>query len=40
VRDGEGQNSADAVAALAMYEKDPNLQERLDRARQSRSSIS
>ena len=36
VRHGEGQTSADAVAALAMYEKDPNLQERLDRARQAR----
>ena len=36
VRHGEGQISADAVAALAMYEKDPNLQERLDRARHAR----
>jgi HEAT repeat protein len=40
VQNGEGQTSAAAVAALAMYEKDPNLQERLDRARQSRSNIS
>jgi HEAT repeat protein len=39
VRNGEGQTSADAVAALAMYEKDPNLQERMDRARQSRSNL-
>ena len=36
VQNGEVQTSADAVAALAMYEKDPNLQERLERARQSR----
>jgi HEAT repeat protein len=39
VQNGEGQTSADAVAALAMYEKDPNLQERLDRARQTRSNV-
>jgi HEAT repeat protein len=38
VQNGESQTSADAVAALAMYEKDPNLQERLERARQSRTS--
>jgi HEAT repeat protein len=36
VQNGEGQTSADAVASLAMYGQDPNLQERLDRARQSR----
>jgi len=36
VQNGEGQTSADAVAALAMYDKDPNLQERLDRAHQAR----
>ena len=36
VRNGESQTSADAVAALAMYEKDPNLQERLDLARKAR----
>ena len=39
VQNGEGKTSADAVAALAMYEKDPNLQERLDRARQTRSNV-
>jgi hypothetical protein len=38
VQNGEGQTSADAMAALAMYDKDPNLQERLERARQSRTS--
>jgi HEAT repeat protein len=38
VQNGADQASADAIAALAMYEKDPNLQERLDRARQSRAS--
>ena len=38
VQNGEGQNSADATAALAMYEKDPILQERLDRARKARES--
>jgi HEAT repeat protein len=38
VRHGEGLTSADAVAALAMYEKDPTLQARLDRARQDRIS--
>jgi HEAT repeat protein len=38
VQNGEGLTSADAVAALAMYEKDPNLQERLDHARRSRTS--
>ena len=36
VQNGESQISADAVAALAMYENDPNLQARLDRARQAR----
>jgi HEAT repeat protein len=38
VQNGEVQTSADAVAALAMYEKDPSLQERLDRARKTRTS--
>jgi HEAT repeat protein len=38
VENGESQISADAVAALAMYKDDPNLQARLDRARQTRSS--
>jgi HEAT repeat protein len=38
VQNGEGQTSADAVAALAMYDQDPNLQERLDRARKARIS--
>jgi len=38
VRNGADQASADAVAALAMYEKDPNLQERLDLARKARIS--
>ena len=38
VQNGESQTSADAAAALAMYEKDPKLQERLERARQSRIS--
>ena len=37
VRNGENQVSADAVAALAMYENDPNLQARLDRARRGRN---
>jgi HEAT repeat protein len=37
VQNGGSQTSADAVAALAMYEKDPNLQERLDRALKARS---
>ncbi|MGD0365003.1 MAG: HEAT repeat domain-containing protein [Bryobacteraceae bacterium] len=36
VRNGADQASADAAAALAMYEKDPNLQERLDLARKAR----
>jgi HEAT repeat protein len=36
VRNGEDQTSADAVAALAMYEQDPNLQERLKQAREAR----
>ena len=35
VRNGASQISADAVAALAMYENDPNLQARLDHARAS-----
>jgi hypothetical protein len=39
VRNGEGLTSADAVAALAMYDKDPNLQERLAQARQNRSNL-
>ena len=38
VQNGEGQTSADAVASLAMYGQDPNLQERLDRARRTRTS--
>lgn len=38
VQNGEGLTSTDAVAALAMYEKDPNLQERLELARRSRTS--
>ena len=37
VQNGADQISADAVAALAMYENDPNLQARLDRARQARN---
>ena len=36
VRTGEGPASADAVAALAMYEQDPKLNERLAHARASR----
>ncbi|MGO4881502.1 MAG: HEAT repeat domain-containing protein [Bryobacteraceae bacterium] len=36
VRTGAGTTSADAMAALVMYEKDPALQERLAHARQSR----
>ncbi len=36
VQNAEEQTSVDAVAALAMYEQDPNLQERLDRARRAR----
>lgn len=36
VQNGEGQTSADAVGALAMYDHDPNLQERLARAREAR----
>jgi HEAT repeat protein len=40
VQNGEGLTSADALAALAMYEKDPSLQERLDRARSARISES
>jgi HEAT repeat protein len=36
VQTGENQISADAVDALAMYKDDPNLQARLDRARQAR----
>ena len=39
VRNGEGLTSADAVTALAMYDKDPNLQERLAQARQNRSNL-
>jgi HEAT repeat protein len=39
VQNGEGLTSADAVAALAMYEKDPSLQERLAQARQARSNL-
>ena len=38
VQNGEGQTSADAGAALAMYDKDPSLQERLERARKTRTS--
>jgi len=38
VQNGEGQTSTDAEAALAMYEKDPNLRERLDRVRKTRIS--
>jgi HEAT repeat protein len=37
VRNAGSQTSANAVAALAMYEKDPALQDRLDRALQARS---
>jgi len=37
VENGESQVSADAVAALAMYKDDPNLQARLNQARQSRT---
>jgi HEAT repeat protein len=37
VENGESQVSADAVDALAMYENDPNLQPRLDQARQGRT---
>ena len=33
---GDGQTSTDAVAALAMYDQDPKLRERLERARASR----
>lgn len=40
VRNGAAQTSADAAAALAMYEKDPNLQERLESARNARISES
>jgi len=40
VQNGESQASADAVAAFAMYEKDPNLRERLDRASKARASYS
>jgi len=36
VQNGEAQASADAVAALAMYKDDPNLQARLDRALRAR----
>jgi HEAT repeat protein len=36
VRNAEGQASADAVAALAMYDQDPNLRERLAHARQAK----
>jgi HEAT repeat protein len=39
VRSGEGQTYADAVAALAVYDQDPKLRERLDRARASRSVL-
>jgi HEAT repeat protein len=37
VETGESQISADAVAALAMYENDPNLQARLEGARKART---
>jgi HEAT repeat protein len=37
VQSAEDQTSADAVAALAMYNQDPNLQERLDRASKARN---
>ena len=36
VRTGDGQTFADAVAALAIYEQDPKLRERLEHARASR----
>jgi HEAT repeat protein len=36
VQTGDSQTSADAVAALAMYDQDPKLQERLEHARASR----
>jgi HEAT repeat protein len=36
VQNGDDQTSADAIAALAMYEQDAKIQERLGRARQSR----
>jgi HEAT repeat protein len=36
VRTAEGPTSADAVAALAMYDQDPKLRERLESARASR----
>lgn len=36
VENGEAQTSADAAAALAMYEQDAGLRERLDRARKAR----
>jgi len=39
VRTAEGQTSADAVAALAMYDQDPKLQERLAQARASRDVL-
>jgi HEAT repeat protein len=38
VRNGEEQTSADAVAALAMYEHDPNMHERIADARAARPS--
>jgi hypothetical protein len=38
VQNGESQTAAGAEAALAMYEKDPTLQERLHRARTARVS--
>lgn len=37
VRNGESQTSADAVAALAMYGRDPHLQERLRQANAARA---
>jgi HEAT repeat protein len=36
VRNADERTSADATAALAMYEQDPNLQERLKQAREAR----
>jgi HEAT repeat protein len=39
VRSGEGQASADAAAALAMYDQEPKLRERLNSARASRSVL-
>jgi HEAT repeat protein len=37
VRNAAGQTSTDAAVALAMYDQDPNLRERLDQARQPRA---